>query len=219
MRIGISFLLDALAASHCFGIVFDSLKKILKMLHMKTSRRYSVQVNAGSMADIAFLLLIFFLVTAMIPKDQGIKRTLSGDCPPNVNCNADISVRNVMKIYINSEDELLVENSRVSVDELKELAKAFLDNNGDASCNYCNGDQLKSSSDNPSKAVISLRNDKLTSYDFYIDVQDELTKAYYELRTLYAKVQFNKNPDELTEGELKSLREAYPFLLSEAELN
>ncbi|TXD82906.1 biopolymer transporter ExbD [Subsaximicrobium wynnwilliamsii] len=185
---------------------------------MKNSRRYSVEVNAGSMTDIAFLLLIFFLVTAVIPKDKGISRTLPSDCPPGVHCNADIAQRNLLQIYINSEDQLMVDNQLVFIAELKALAVDFLDNNGDSSCDYCSGLGTKTSSDNPSKAVISLRNDKLTSYNFYIAVQDELSKAYYELRTDYAKSHFNKNPDELNENELKTLREVYPFLLSEAAL-
>lgn len=73
-------------------------------------------------------------------------------------------------------------------------------------------------SDNPKKAIISLTNDPQTSYQFYIDVQDEITKAYYSLRSSYAKNVFNKSVDELSKDEILEIREAYPFLLSEAQI-
>ena len=78
---------------------------------MKSSRRDYPEVNAGSMADIAFLLLIFFLVTAVIPDDKGINRKLPPPCAPNTNCTgAPISQRNILEVKINAKDELLVEN-------------------------------------------------------------------------------------------------------------
>lgn len=186
---------------------------------MKTSRRFAPAVNAGSMADIAFLLLIFFLVTAMIPNDLGIKRQLPPPCTPGQNCdNRDIHRRNVLEIKVNANNDILVENELIKIDALKDMTKAFLDNNADGTCNYCNGNNNQLSSDNPTKAVISLQNDKMTSYDFYIKVQDEITKAYFELRSTYAKQKFNKSPNELTKEDMKRVKDAYPFTLSEAEL-
>jgi biopolymer transport protein ExbD len=187
---------------------------------MNTSRRQSVEVNAGSMADIAFLLLIFFLVTAVIPKpDIGINRKLPAPCPPNTNCTNDIvAERNVLEVYVNSDNELLVENDIISVDDLKDIAKSFLENNGDNSCDYCKGMKDETSSENPNKAVISLTNDTLTSYNFYIKVQDEITKAYYELRNDYSVTVLKKPSHELTKEELQKVRKAYPFIVSEAEV-
>lgn len=185
---------------------------------MKNSRHSMPQVNAGSMADIAFLLLIFFLVTAMIPKDKGLNRKLPAPCPPGNICDTQVNKRNMLEVRVNSNNELFVENATISIAELKTITKDFLDNNGDTSCEYCNGFNLNTSSDNPKEAVISLQNDKQTSYDFYIEIQDELTKAYYELRADYAKSVFNKSTKELTKEELIAVRKAYPFILSEAEL-
>lgn len=91
------------------------------------------EVNAGSMADIAFLLLIFFLVTAVIPKDQGIYRKLPKECPPGQDCNIPIPDRNILKIAINANNEIMVDDAVVSVSEVKALAKNFIDNNGDGS--------------------------------------------------------------------------------------
>jgi biopolymer transport protein ExbD len=185
---------------------------------MKNSRHSMPQVNAGSMADIAFLLLIFFLVTAMIPKDKGINRKLPAPCPLGEICDTPINKRNMLEVSVNSNNEIFVENEVIKIEELKTIAKAFLDNNGDQSCDYCNGDKLKTASDHPKEAVISLKNDPQTSYAFYIQIQDELTKAYYELRSNYATTKFKKPVHALTKEELLEVREAYPFILSEAEL-
>ncbi|WP_431134266.1 ExbD/TolR family protein [Psychroserpens mesophilus] len=185
---------------------------------MKNSRHSMPQVNAGSMADIAFLLLIFFLVTAMIPKDKGINRKLPEPCPQGEICDIQINKRNMLEVSVNSKNELFVENNVIGIEELKAITKAFLDNNGDKSCDYCKGVSLETSSDHPEKAVISLKNDKGTSYEFYIEIQDELTKAYSELRADYAKTVFDKSVNELTKEELTEVRNAYPFIVSEAEL-
>lgn len=170
------------------------------------------------MADIAFLLLIFFLVTAVIPKDHGFNRKLPDPCPPNTICDETINERNVLRIVINNKDEIMIEDDIVSIDKLKEITKDFLDNNGDKSCTYCNGKQLTNSSDSPKEAVISLQPDKQTSYEQFIAIQDELTKAYYELRESYIKNVLKKTKDQLTPEELNQVKKAYPFILSEAEI-
>ena len=177
----------------------------------------SPTVNAGSMADIAFLLLIFFLVTTTIASDEGINRKLPRECPPNVDCTTDLNERNVLRIVLNAKDEILVENELVNIQDIKNLTKDFIDNNGEATCLYCNGKQLTNASDRPSEAVISLQNDRNTSYALFIRVQDEITKAYYELRSIYSKKMFHKTQNELTPREIKELREAYPIIISEAE--
>jgi len=144
---------------------------------MTSLRHSSPEVNAGTMADIAFLLLIFFLVTTTISVDEGINRKLPKLCPPGSECTPEINKRNILRIVLNSKNEIFVEDEIIQLNDLKDIAKSFLDNNGDNSCSYCNGKQSVSSSDNPKVAVISLQNDKLTSYEFYITVQDELTQA------------------------------------------
>lgn len=174
------------------------------------------EVNAGSMADIAFLLLIFFLVTATIPKDQGINRMLSKECPPGIDCKVDIHERNILRIVINNNDDIMLENELIELSNLKEITKSFLDNNGDKSCNYCNGSKSENASDNPKKAVVSLQTGKQTSYKQFIEVQDELTKAYYELRQTYSQNVLKKAIDDLSKTDLKKVKEAYPFILSEA---
>lgn len=176
------------------------------------------EVNAGSMADIAFLLLIFFLITAAIPKNKGIYRKLPSECPLGINCQMDIHENNILRIVINSNNEIMVNDKLTKISELKEITKQFLDNNADGSCEYCNGSKSIESSDNPKKAVISLINDRETTYNEFIKVQDELSKAIYELRLVYSKKVFDKMPEDLSKEELKVVKEAYPFILSEAEI-
>ena len=144
------------------------------------AKRSAPEVNAGSMADIAFLLLIFFLVTTTIEKDSGINRKL----PPIEELEEDVVIKqkNIFTVLLNGKDQLLVEDELMELKDLRSAAVEFLDNNGDKTCNYCKGIKDPASSDNPDKAIISLKNDRETQYKVYIAVQNELVAAYNELR-------------------------------------
>ncbi|TBN03238.1 biopolymer transporter ExbD [Hyunsoonleella flava] len=143
------------------------------------AKRSAPEVNAGSMADIAFLLLIFFLVTTTIEKDSGINRKL----PPIEETDPPIiKQKNIFTVLINKHDQLLVEDEPMEIKDLRKAAVEFLDNNGDGTCDFCKGARDPKSSDNPDKAIISLKNDRQTSYGAYISVQNELVAAYNELR-------------------------------------
>ncbi|MFD2188810.1 ExbD/TolR family protein, partial [Aquimarina celericrescens] len=130
------------------------------------ARRSAPEVNAGSMADIAFLLLIFFLVTTTIETDSGISRKL----PPPQEDNIEPPVlkqKNIFVVEVNKNNDLLVEEAPMELGDLREAAMKFLDNGGgtgEDKCDYCQGDRDPSSSDNPTKAVISLRNNRETTY-------------------------------------------------------
>ncbi len=201
------------------------------------ARRATPEVNAGSMADIAFLLLIFFLVTTTIEKDKGIARQL----PPkeDVVDPPKIKEKNLFIVNVNRNDQLLVEEKLMELKDLRQAAIAFLDNGGAASgspeyCNYCRGKRNPDSSDNPDKAVISVQNDRLTSYKMYIAVQNELVAAYNVLRDreserLYGWKFTEKTKDldegkikgegniEAVQGKLESIQKLFPLKLSEAE--
>ena len=147
------------------------------------ARRRAPEVNAGSMADIAFLLLIFFLVTTTIETDSGLNRKL----PPmeDVVDPPIIKERNIFTVVVNKFNQLLVEEKPLELSELRNEAVKFLDNGGgkgEEACSYCLGDRNPDSSDNPEKAVISLKNDRETDYKVYIAVQNELVAAYNVLR-------------------------------------
>ena len=152
------------------------------------AKRAAPEVNAGSMADIAFLLLIFFLVTTTIETDSGINRKL----PPMEDSDEDVIIKqkNIFTVLLNGKDQLLVEDNIMELKDLREAAREFLDNGGDGSCNYCQGKKDPSSSDNPDKAIISLKNERETSYKTYIAVQNDLVAAYNELRDVRAEAEY-----------------------------
>ncbi len=189
------------------------------------------EVNAGSMADIAFLLLIFFLVTTTIETDAGLDRMLPPMEPPDV--DVVIKQKNIFTVNINKNGQLLVEEELTNLKDLRAKAMAFLDNGADGTCNYCKGRRESGSSDNPTKAIISLKNDRETKYGTYITVQNELVGAYNDLRNREAQRLYQRdftemeseflNPetpsrirDELKD-KVKKIQELFPQKLSEAE--
>jgi biopolymer transport protein ExbD len=189
------------------------------------------EVNAGSMADIAFLLLIFFLVTTTIETDAGLDRMLPPMEPPED--NVIIKQKNIFTVNINKNGQLLVEEELLDLKNLRKTAMDFLDNGGDGTCNYCKGSRDESSSDNPTKAIISLKNDRETKYATYITVQNELVGAYNDLRNREALRLFKRNftdmeaeflnpetpssvRDELKE-KVQQIQDLFPQKLSEAQ--
>ena len=194
------------------------------------AKRSAPEVNAGSMADIAFLLLIFFLVTTTIETDTGISRKL----PPMEENEEDVIIKqkNIFTVLLNGKDQLLVEDELMEIKDLRAAAVEFLDNGGDGSCDYCKGKRDASSSDNPDKAIISLKNERETSYALYITVQNELVAAYNELRNRraqelyglsflemqanYKNVNWVGNKDRLKE-QIDQIKIEFPQKLSEVQ--
>ena len=190
------------------------------------------EVNAGSMADIAFLLLIFFLVTTTIETDAGLDRMLPPIEPPK-DIEVVIKQKNIFQVNINKNGQLLADEELIDLKQLRSKAMAFLDNGGDGTCTYCKGRKNSESSDNPTKAIISLKNDRETKYGTYITVQNELVGAYNDLRNREAQRLFGRdftdmeaeylNPetaqsikDDLKD-KVKRIQDLFPQKLSEAE--
>ncbi len=184
---------------------------------MAKNKRGIPEINAGSMADIAFLLLIFFLVTTTMDVDSGINRKLPPWNPEQLDNPPPIKKKNIFTVLVNSNDQLLVEDEYMDLRDLRSAAVRFLDNNGDGSCNYCEGLRSPNSSDNPGKAIVSLQNDRGTSYKMYISVQNELAAAYNELRDREAQQMFGADYEELDETQKKEITDMYPQKISEAE--
>lgn len=183
------------------------------------AKRATPEVNAGSMADIAFLLLIFFLMTTTMDTDTGLPRMLPPMVPAEVDDAPPINKRNVFVVLINANNQLLVQGQYLSMGELKEKAKEFIENPMDK-------DDLpaKDLKEVPffgeypiSKGVISLQNDRGTQYQQYLTVQNELQRAYTELRDELARKKFNKKFDECSPEEQDAIKEIYPQRISEAE--
>ena len=197
------------------------------------ARRSSPEVNAGSMADIAFLLLIFFLVTTTIETDSGISRKL----PPIEEQEEDVIIKqkNIFTVLLNGKDQLLVEDELMELEEIRAAAIEFLDNGGgkgEDGCDYCKGKRDPRSSDNPDKAIISLKNERETSYAAYISVQNELVAAYTHLRNVRAEELYGESYSEMLKNykdvnwpgnkkklkeKINNLRKDYPQKLSEVQ--
>jgi biopolymer transport protein ExbD len=181
--------------------------------------KHAPEINAGSMADIAFLLLVFFLVTTTMDTELGMIRKL----PKTEEINQkEILQRNVLEVMINSADEIMVEGEIVSIYEVSEIAKEFIVNKNNVS-NMPEKVMLDVpilGSIEVSKQVISLQNDRETSYEIYLKVQNELARAYNQLRDDLAMEKFNKSFDELKKmnqmHQYKAVKMVYPQRISEA---
>jgi biopolymer transport protein ExbD len=173
---------------------------------MAKKNRMNNEINAGSMADIAFLLLIFFLVTTTIAEDKGVLIKLppwSDEPPPEMKLNT----RNVYSVLVNAQNQLLVRGVPMNIEELKNNAKIFI----------ANPNKQEDMSEDPTKAIISIKNDRGTKYKTYLEVYNELKAAYNELWEEAAMVKHGKNLDELSNAQQKDIRNAIPLVISEAE--
>ncbi len=164
------------------------------------------EINAGSMADIAFLLLIFFLVTTTIAEDKGVLVKLppwSNDPPENLKMNT----RNVYSVLVNADNQLLVRGEPMKVEDLKDNTKLFISNPR----------REEDKAENPKKAIISLKNDRGTKYRTFLTVYNELKAAYSELRDEEAGKRYGKKYANLTKDQRAAIRAEIPLVISEAE--
>lgn len=202
------------------------------------ARRENPEINAGSMADIAFLLLIFFLVTTTMNVDSGVSKKLSEKPPPDY-VPPVIKEKNIFEVNLNFRNELQVEGERMELKDLKDAAIAFIDNGGGEGkvengvatgpCDYCKGERSDSSSDHPNKAIISVQSDRGTEYGTYLKVQNELLRAYTELRNRLSQERYGMSFDKLEEAykddmknealkkKVEDIKTAYPQIISDAE--
>lgn len=178
------------------------------------------EINAGSMADIAFLLLIFFLVATTMDIDSGIARKLP-PMPEEQQQNDDIKFRerNIFVVLINSNNQLLVEGQPTIISQLREKTKEFIANPLDkADLPEKKITPIEFFGNYPvSKGIISLQNDRGTNYKTYLAAQNELAAAYNELRNELSFQKFGKPFDELNEDQQKAIVNIYPQRISEAE--
>ena len=179
------------------------------------------QINASSMADISFLLLIFFLVTTSMNVSTGLMRRLPPPLPPDQEPqDIDIKKRNIFVVKINSQNQLLVQGEELNIRELREKAKEFVKNEGNDPHlpeKIFNEFELLGNMEYTRDHVISVQNDVDTQYQAYIDVQNELVAAYNELRNELSQDKFGKKFDELDEKQQKEVQTVYPQKISEAE--
>jgi len=169
-----------------------------------SSRRRPGTTGAGAMADIAFLLLVFFLVATVILDEKGILVRLPpfDPAPP-----IDIPARNVFNVKINGWNELLVEGRPAGTDELPRLVQEFA----------LNPQARSDLAESPTKAVISLQHDRGTNYKRYIEVYDQLAAAYREMWEAEAMQMYDKPYEQLSDAQRKAVRGRLPMTISEAE--
>ena len=178
------------------------------------------EINSSSTADIAFLLLSFFLMTSNMAQDAGLQRRLPPMPDENQKVqNQKVNRRNIVIVKINSADRLMAGNEPIDVSMLKYKIKEFLVNaNNDPKLPEKEMKNIEGYGQYPvSKGVISLQNDRGTSYQAYIAAQNEIVKAINELRDDFSKANYGKPYLNLDEDQQKIVREAIPQNISEAE--
>ena len=182
------------------------------------------EINASSQADIAFTVLIFFLVVSTMDIDTGLVRMLPPMADPKVK-QEDIKVkeRNLLLVFVSGSGNIMAGGKVIQLSALKDKAKEFI-------LNPANDKNLPEKKDTKidmpdgskwvypvSEGVISLQNTRDTSYQVYIQVQNELTRAFNEVRDEVAMVKFGKIFNDLNEEERKVITKAIPMKISEAE--
>lgn len=178
------------------------------------------EINASSQADIAFLLLVFFLITTTMDVDKGINRKLP-PMPEENQQHDDIKInrRNIVVVKINSQDRIMVGSQPVDVSQIKDLIVEALTNpNDNPNLPEKEVKSIQGLGNYPvSKGVVSLQNDKGTLYNTYIQVQNEIVRAINEIRDEFSTQRYGKKYAQLDEAHQKIVKEAIPQNISEAE--
>jgi biopolymer transport protein ExbD len=183
------------------------------------AKRSTPELNASSMADIAFLLLTFFLLTTTMEQNLGMPRRLPPLIEDEQEKPPEINKRNIMQIHVNSLDNLLVNSKPMEVMLLKDEVKTFIlnpNNDADKPEKEIKGIELLGEV-SVSKGVVSLQTDRGTSYKIYLAVQNEIMRAYSELRDEFSISRFQSPFTKLTEDKQEAVRTVYPLNISEAE--
>lgn len=184
-------------------------------------KRKTPGINGSSSADIAFMLLIFFLITTSMDTDKGLARRLPPPVPKEQkNEDVDIKKRNLLVVLINSNNQILCGDQFIDIKQLKDKVKEFIENpyNDEHKPEKVEVDVPFFGKRMVTKNhIISLQNDRGTEYQAYIDVQNELAAAYNELRDDVSKTKFGKPFADLDEEQQKAVQMIYPQKISEAE--
>ena len=177
---------------------------------LKPRQKRDAEIPSASMADIAFLLLIFFLVTTTINADKGIYMQL----PPKLDENnppPEINQRNLLNVLVNADGVVLIDNEITQISAIRDIVKRHITNNG----------QEPQFSVSPDKAVTSFKTKRGLSYENYIAVLDEIKSAYNEVRDEAAQSQFGTNyltyVSRLGEEDEDVIKEQFPLKISLAE--
>jgi biopolymer transport protein ExbD len=191
---------------------------------MAVNKRKTPDINASSQADIAFLLLVFFLVATTMNTDKGLVRVLPPIPPEDVKVeDQKVKTRNLLLVFVNASGQLMVGEESMDIRGLKDKAKEFIVNPLDDE-NLPEKKETEIEMPDGSKwtydvseGVVSLQTTRDTSYEIYIQVQNELTRAFNEVRNEVSQSKFGKAFVDLTEDEKSVITKAVPLKISEAE--
>jgi biopolymer transport protein ExbD len=174
----------------------------------KKKIRAGAEVPSSSLADIAFLLLVFFLVVTTIDIDTGIGLVLPPPPDPE-NPPPEVRERNMLKILMNAQGQILINDERAAVRDVEERVTRFVLNRG----------VDPTSSESPRQAVVSIKTDRQTQYDFYIEMLDEVRGAYREIWNSEARILGYRDYQHYRDvhGDPNDLRREIPMNISLAE--
>ncbi|MDZ7763300.1 MAG: biopolymer transporter ExbD [Melioribacteraceae bacterium] len=173
------------------------------MVKIKKRKLGEAQIPTGSMADIAFLLLLFFLVSTNIDVDTGIGLVLPEYIPPEEREFVEISKERMAALLVNENGDVLLDGSIIAIPQIKENLK----------------ERIASKIELPSnkKLVVSVKTDKRTIYNLYIQTLDQVKGAYFEVREEYARAKYGTGMENLTPEEREDIQEKIPIIISIAE--
>lgn len=202
------------------------------------ARKKLPEINASSMADIAFLLLTFFLIASSMEKSEGIQRQLPDKNKDTKDITIKVEQRNAIEFVANAYGQILYKEDptdvrQINLKEVKELVKRHVDNGGGVNkdgepCAYCQGERSPKLSAHPELAIVSVKFDKGTPWKDYVALQGEIEAAYEELKAAYVKRAYNRDWSTLipnpSKGEeegdnaiIKEANEKYPKIIAEPE--
>jgi len=170
---------------------------------LKKKKLPEATIPTSSMADIAFLLLIFFLVATVIDVDSGIGLTLPEYIPPEEQELVKVDPDRMAAILINETGDVLLDGQPISLFQIKNTLKPRI--------------QSKIELPSNKKLIVSLKTDRKTVYNAYIQALDQVKLAFFEIRDEYSNAKFGNKYNDLAEEEQKLIKDAVPIIISIAE--
>ena len=173
------------------------------MVNIKRKKRHGGEFSAGSMADITFLLLLFFLVTTNIDVDTGIGLTLPEYVPPEEQELVPLSKERLAALLINENGDVLLNGEIIAIPQITNNLKERIESKINLPKNK--------------KLVVSIKTDRNTNYNLYIQALDQVKEAFFEVREAYAMTVWGQKTSDLSEENSNELRDRIPIIISIAE--
>ncbi len=170
---------------------------------IKKKKIPDAEIPTASQADLAFLLLLFFLVSTVIDVDTGLGLTLPEYIPPEEQVEVKVDPNRMAAVLVNENGDVLIDGNIVPVFQIKDLLKARIASKNDLPANK--------------KMIVSLKTDRKTVYNVYIQALDQIKLAYFEVRDEYSNAKFGQKFNDLDKEKQAVVKEAVPIIISLAE--